>query len=134
MDTNASFVVSDFLIAVVCITIPAMSRLRSIFSASEQTLAQPDHGNITPSRNYESEKVGSGKECLFSELEKLYWLGAKAELDNIVTTLRIWRQSDSVQEARRNGAPTVPGASEGFEFFLDSVSQRTREYASRYGS
>ena len=101
MDTNASFVVSDFLIAVVCITIPAMSRLRSIFSASEQTLAQPDHGNITPSRNYESEKVGSGKECLFSELEKLYWLGAKAELDNIVTTLRIWKQSAT--RSRRRG-------------------------------
>lgn len=110
-----------------------MPRLRSIFSSSEQTLSQPDHGNITPSRTYESERVGAGKEVLFSELENLYWLGAKAELDNIVTTLRIWRQSDAVQDELKNEGPTIPGASEGFEFFLDSVSQRRREYASRYG-
>lgn len=110
-----------------------MPRLRSIFSPSEVTLSQPDNSNITPSRQYESEKIGAGKDVLFSELERLYWLGAKAELDNIVTTLRTWRHSDAVQDVRRNEAPTVPGASEGFEFFLDSVSQRRREYASRYG-
>lgn len=110
-----------------------MPRLRSIFSSSEQTLSQPDHGNITLSRTYESEKVGTGKEVLFPELEKLYWLGAKTELDNIITTLRTWRQSDAVQDVLKNEGPTIPGASEGFEFFLDSVSQRRREYASRYG-
>lgn len=110
-----------------------MPRLRSIFSSSEQTLSQPDYGNITPSRTYESEKIGAGKEVLFSELEKLYWLGAKAELDNIVTTLRMWRQSDAVQDVLKDEGSAVPGASEGFEFFLDSVSQRRREYASRYG-
>lgn len=114
-----------------------MPRLRNILSSSPQPQVQAQY--ITPARgngssaNNSPQEVGSGKDSLVSELEKLYWLGAKAELDNVVKTLRIWRQSEVFQDVRNDGKMNVPDAPEGYDHFLDSVSQWTREYASKYG-
>lgn len=112
-----------------------MPRLRNILSSSQQPQQQEQH--ITPavgkSASNSIQEVGAGRDHLVSELEKLYWLGAKAELDNVVTTLRTWRQSEAFQDIRNGGKMNVPDASEGYDHFLDSVSQWTREYASKYG-
>lgn len=115
-----------------------MPRFRNILSSSAEpssSSAPPpppayDYACITPPcSNSAFEKAGSGKELVY-ELERLYWLGVKAELDNIVTTLKTWRRSGVLREGQ---TPKVPGASEGYEDFIDSVSERTRGFASKYG-
>ena len=123
-----------------------MPRFRNILSSGgekstgkkasgEKSTAPPPYQNefITPpSSNSLLENVGPGRKCLLSELENLYWIGARAELDNIITTLKTWRQSGVLREA---GTETlrVPGASEGHDDFIDLVSHRTRGFAAKYG-
>lgn len=116
-----------------------MPRFRSILSTGgggEQAQAPPpyEYECITPPvSNSPFEKLGPGRKCLLSELEKLYWVGAKAELGNILTTLKTWRRSGVLREGDTKGALNMPGASEGHEEFIDSVSQQTRGFASKYG-
>ena len=111
-----------------------MPRFRNILSSSEQQ-SQEQHIS-PPCGNQDLQQLGAGKDCLLARIEDLYWLGARAEIANIVTTLTAWKQSDVLRGARKNGggALKVPDASEGYDFFLDSVSQWTREYASKNGT
>ena len=112
-----------------------MSRFRNILRSSEPVQAQGEWEYITPPYgNNMFERIGSGKDRLVSELENLYWLGAKAELENIVTSLREWRHSEGFSNAQTHNELKVPDALEGYDFFIDSVSQWTREYAFKYGS
>ena len=80
------------------------------------------------------EEIGSGHDHLLLELEKLYWLGAKAEIDNIVTTLRAWRDDKALCDVLGDNGLKIPAELDGYEFFVDSVSRWTREHAPKHGS
>jgi hypothetical protein len=64
-------------------------------------------------------------------MEKLYWLGLKAELENIVRTIRHWHE-DTVNAV---GPRTEELSDEivGYDTFLDNVSEQGRLYAKTYG-
>jgi hypothetical protein len=76
------------------------------------------------------EPVGPSQDYLLGELEKLYWQGAKAEIENVIDTLRTW-QGDSFRSAAAT-AMESPDALEGYDSFLNNVSQWSREYAEMY--
>lgn len=74
--------------------------------------------------------VGPGKDTLRESLESLYWKGVENELENIIHTLKIWKQPQFA-------GVTVPdeddGFIHGFDTFVDQVSEEAREFAIRYG-
>jgi hypothetical protein len=74
--------------------------------------------------------VGPGKVTLRESLEELYWKGVENELENIIHTLKVWKQPQFA-------GVTVPdeddGFIHGFDTFVDQVSEEVREFANRYG-
>lgn len=106
-----------------------MSRLRSkVLPVLAATSLHSSH--ITASPDISWKKIGLGEDHLLSELENLYWDGVKAELENIVRTLKIWQQPEYAEV-------TIKDESDdhihGFDTFLDQVSQEARAHAIRYG-
>ncbi|KAF5025922.1 hypothetical protein F66182_1957 [Fusarium sp. NRRL 66182] len=85
---------------------------------------------ITSAPDISWTRVGPGKDHVLSELERLYWDGVKAELENIVRTLKAWQQPEyshvSVKDEKDEHI-------HGFDTFLDQVSQESRAHAIRYG-
>jgi hypothetical protein len=60
----------------------------------------------------------------------LYWDGVKAELENIVRTLKAWQQPEFADVSIEDEDDDLI---HGFDTFLDSVSQQSRAHAIRYG-
>ncbi|KAH7156722.1 hypothetical protein EDB81DRAFT_685386 [Dactylonectria macrodidyma] len=101
-----------------------MAQLRSIraprlFSRSRST-SKPALGNSA------WHMVGPGKEHLIEELDKLYWEGVKADLENIIRTLKEWQQPEYADVAidDENDDHLY-----GFDTFIDQVSREARKYA-----
>ncbi|KAF9885599.1 hypothetical protein FE257_012805 [Aspergillus nanangensis] len=85
--------------------------------------------NITDAPDLPWSQIGSGREHLVQELEKLYWEGARDELENIIRTLQYWRDPQC--------ADITPEGDEddhihGYETFLDQLSRPARDFAARY--
>ncbi|KAJ0426877.1 hypothetical protein BJY00DRAFT_306870 [Aspergillus carlsbadensis] len=73
--------------------------------------------------------IGSGKEHLVLELEKLYWEGVRHELENILYTLKTWQKD----EFAHVGLPEDgPESIHGYDTFLDQVNGQARAFAIRY--
>lgn len=89
-------------------------------------------GDITLGSDVKWSLVGDGRDHLLEELEKLYWDGIAAEVENIVRTLRAWQQQPELADVR------IKDESDrhihGFDTFLDNVSQESRAFAIRYGA
>ncbi|KAL2130159.1 hypothetical protein VTI74DRAFT_6814 [Chaetomium olivicolor] len=108
-----------------------MSRLKSITAAIiASSSSSPSY--ITPGPDAPWTRLGNDKDpqTLRTELEKLYWEGARAELENIIRTLQAWQQQVFA-------SVSVPDETDdfihGFDTFIDHVSQGAREFAIRYG-
>ncbi|RSM12703.1 hypothetical protein CDV31_006170, partial [Fusarium ambrosium] len=103
-----------------------MSRLRKVLPI----LSLASH---TPSITLAPDLAWSpaGTHDLLAELESLYWEGVKAELENIVRTLKAWQQPEcsDVSVSDEDDAHI-----HGFDTFLDQVSQEARAFAKRYGN
>lgn len=72
--------------------------------------------------------IGLGKDYLAQELERLYWEGARHELENILCTLKIWQQPEY--------AAIIPADEDdthihGYDTFLGQVNQQARAFAIR---
>ncbi|KAM0249758.1 hypothetical protein ACHAP5_002627 [Fusarium lateritium] len=106
-----------------------MSRLRSKV-LPVLAITSRSSSNITPAPDIAWARVGSGKDHLLSELEILYWDGVKAELENIVRTLKAWQQPEYVDVSIEDEDDDHV---HGFDTFLDQVSQESRAHAIRYG-
>lgn len=86
--------------------------------------------NITSAPDQPWVQVGPARDHLFVKLKELYWVGVRAELENILFTLKEWQSPDY--------ADPIPLESEedfvhGFDTFVDQVSQGARAMAKRYG-
>ncbi|KAI1122935.1 hypothetical protein F5Y10DRAFT_286645 [Nemania abortiva] len=70
--------------------------------------------------------IGNAKDNLFNELEKLYWIGVRQDLEYILSTLREWQKP----EYRTIG---VKAESDdfihGFDTFIDQVNEASRAFA-----
>lgn len=86
--------------------------------------------DITPAPDLAWALVGNGQDHLFRELESLYWDGVKAEVENIVRTLKAWQQPELSGVKIKD---ETDRHIHGFDTFLDNVSQETRAFAVRYG-
>ncbi|KAH7134603.1 hypothetical protein B0J13DRAFT_560762 [Dactylonectria estremocensis] len=108
-----------------------MSRLRKIIPILSLGSSPSSPSSITSAPDLAWSLVGSGGEHLLVELEGLYWDGVKAELENIVRTLKIWQQPEysdvTVEEEEDEHL-------HGFDTFLNQVSQEARAFAIRYGN
>jgi hypothetical protein len=107
-----------------------MSRLKDISAALVfRARLSTSQTSITPAQDTPWLLRG-GRDALRSELEKLYWEGIKAELENIIRTLKAWQEPDVANV-------TLPEDKDdfvhGFDTFIDHVSQEAREYAIRQG-
>ncbi|PLB45995.1 hypothetical protein P170DRAFT_458193 [Aspergillus steynii IBT 23096] len=84
--------------------------------------------DITPGPNLPWDLIGPGESHLLAELEKLYWIGVKHELQNIIQTLRFWQRSE-------NSHVRVPDETDdhvyGFDTFIDQVCRESRDLAVR---
>ncbi|KAJ4291337.1 hypothetical protein N0V88_006345 [Collariella sp. IMI 366227] len=106
-----------------------MSRLRSITAAIIATSSSPSY--ITPGPDAPWTQLGSDKpDTLRTELEKLYWEGVTAELENIIRTLQAW---DTPEFASAPFSDQRNDFVHGFDTFIDQVSQGAREFAIRAG-
>jgi len=88
--------------------------------------------HITAGPNLPWQPVGDGATHLRRELERLYWLGIQAELENIARTIRRWHEN-TVNSAH----PTQEETSDeivGYDTFVDNVSEQARLYANAYGT
>ncbi|KAM5354211.1 hypothetical protein ACJ41O_000861 [Fusarium nematophilum] len=107
-----------------------MSRLKKVLPILSLAASSPS--SITPAPDLAWTLVGPGQEHLLLELESLYWDGVKAELENIVRTLRAWQ--DEEEDSRVFDKDEDDGHIHGFDTFLDQVSQEARAFAIRYGN
>ncbi|CAI4215492.1 unnamed protein product [Parascedosporium putredinis] len=65
-----------------------------------------------------------------AEVEKLYWLGVRNEIENIIETLKRWREVDG--SAPSSVTTSTARCLNGYEGFLENVSQWSRESAEMY--
>lgn len=86
--------------------------------------------NITECPDVPWTSIGPGRDCLASELEKLYWDGVRDELENIVRTLRTWRQNKYPAD---EPDPYENYDIEGYDTFINQVNGHVREFALQYG-
>lgn len=106
-----------------------MSRLRQKVLPVLAASSLPS-SHITSAPDISWTRVGPGKDHILSELESLYWDGVKAELENIVRTLKAWQQPEFADVSIEDEDDDLI---HGFDTFLDSVSQQSRAHAIRYG-
>ncbi|KAI9933669.1 hypothetical protein MW887_008142 [Aspergillus wentii] len=66
---------------------------------------------------------------LVEELEKLYWHGVRRELENIISTLKLWQQEEYAEVNVNEENDKI----HGFDTFVDGVCHQTRAFAIRYG-
>ncbi|KAF4982513.1 hypothetical protein FZEAL_1884, partial [Fusarium zealandicum] len=102
-----------------------MSRLRKILPILSFVSSSPSSSissTITPAPDLDLLPIGPGSDHLLSELESLYWEGVKAELENIVRTLKVWQQPEYSDVSVKD---EEDGHIHGFDTFLDQgVEQR----------
>ncbi|RYC56450.1 hypothetical protein CHU98_g9750, partial [Xylaria longipes] len=83
-------------------------------------------GDITKAKNLPWNFVGNANDHLFNELEKLYWIGVKQELESVLWTLRAW-QAPQYQKIRLEDESD--NFVHGFDTFIDQVSEASRAFA-----
>ncbi|KAH7122169.1 hypothetical protein B0J13DRAFT_157170 [Dactylonectria estremocensis] len=98
---------------------PRAPRAPRLFSRSRPS-SKPASGNVAWSL------IGPGKEHLLEELDKLYWEGVKADLENIIRTLKEWQHPEHVDVTIGD---ENDGHVYGFDRFIDQVSRESRKYA-----
>ena len=83
-------------------------------------------------RPREWELIPNAPSTLLPELKSMYWAGVRRELVQIIRTLKAWREIEADEgggELEEEGGDKICG----FDTFLDSVSESSREFAVRYG-
>ncbi|KAJ8107633.1 hypothetical protein ONZ43_g6675 [Nemania bipapillata] len=70
--------------------------------------------------------IGDARVNLFNELEKLYWIGARQDLEYVLSTLREWQKPQyryiKLEEESDNFV-------HGFDTFIDQVNEGSRAFA-----
>ena len=87
--------------------------------------------NITPAPSIPWQLVGPARDHLLDRLHELYWDGVKAELEVIIRTLRTWQQPHYKSVVLDDESDDFV---HGFDTFIDQVSQKSRAFATRYGT
>ena len=87
--------------------------------------------NITPALSIPWQLVGPAQDHLLNQLQEMYWDGVKGELEVIIRTLRTWQQPQYESVALNDENDNFV---HGFDTFIDQVSQKSRAFATRYGT
>ncbi|KAI1111526.1 hypothetical protein F5Y14DRAFT_424848 [Nemania sp. NC0429] len=82
--------------------------------------------DITKAENLSWNLIGNAKENLFNELEKLYWIGVRQELESVLYTLRAWQ---APQHRNIRLEDEDDDFVHGFDTFIDQVSEASRAFA-----
>ncbi|KIW99884.1 uncharacterized protein Z518_10812 [Rhinocladiella mackenziei CBS 650.93] len=85
--------------------------------------------NITAAPDQPWGEVGPADTHLLPELKKLYWIGVRSELENILFALREWRKPEF---ADPDSIENEDDFIHGFDTFVDQVCQGSRAFARRY--
>ncbi|KAI1424342.1 hypothetical protein F5Y12DRAFT_797314 [Xylaria sp. FL1777] len=99
------------------------------FSLAARLLSNSKHsvsGDITKAENLPWALIGDAKDCLFNELEKLYWIGIKQELESVLCTLRAWQAPQYQNISLEDESDSFV---HGFDTFIDQVSEASRAFA-----
>lgn len=115
-------------------TVSAVVAARRLRKQTSQNVPQSQpsttSSNITSAPDQPWVQVGPAKEHLFVKLKELYWVGVRAELENILFALKEWQLPEY---ADAEAIETEEDFVHGFDTFVDQVSQGARKFASRYG-
>ena len=106
-------------------------RLPLLFKKQFPQSASHSSAHITHGTNEPWEPIGPAPEHLLSEMRRMYWESAKAELEAIILTLRAWQQPDFQDVKVDEEDDTFV---HGFDTFIDQVSEQSRAFAARYGA
>lgn len=83
-------------------------------------------GDITKADNLSWNLIGDAKGSLFNELERLYWIGVRQELESILGTLRAWQAPQHQNVRLKDEGDNFV---HGFDTFIDQVSEASRAFA-----
>ena len=109
-----------------------MAPLTSRMPMAGTSLTKSAHSeNITPAPSIPWQLVGPARDHLLDRLNKLYWDGVKVELEVIIRTLRTWQQPHYKSVVLVDESDDFV---HGFDTFIDQVSQKSRAFATRYGT
>lgn len=98
----------------------------SIGLRSSSKSAPSGSHDITKADNLSWNLIGDAKDSLFNELERLYWIGVRQELESVLSTLRAW-QAPQHQKIRLEDESD--DFVHGFDTFIDQVSEASRVFA-----
>lgn len=98
----------------------------SIGLRSSSKSAPSGSDDITKADNLSWNLIGDAKDSLFNELERLYWIGVRQELESVLCTLKAWQapQHKNIR-LKDEGDDFV----HGFDTFIDQVSEASRAFA-----
>lgn len=106
-----------------------MSRLRDIRLGISKSKSSAQSTRVTAVSREKWSPIANGRDALQQALEDMYWEGVRDELENIIRTLAIWQQPEFTDVS-------VPDENDdfinGFDTFVDQVSQHAREHAISY--
>ncbi|KAI0096241.1 hypothetical protein GGR51DRAFT_568720 [Nemania sp. FL0031] len=86
----------------------------------------PVSDSITKAEKLSWNLIGDAKDNLFDELEKLYWIGVRHDLEYVLSTLREW-QKPQYQNTRLKEESDC--FIHGFDTFIDQVNEASRAFA-----
>ena len=109
-----------------------MAPLASRVPMAGMSLTESAHSeNITPAPRIPWQLVGPARDHLLDHLNKMYWDGVKRELEVIIRTLRTWQQPQYESVVLKDENDDFI---HGFDTFIDQVSQKSRAFATLYGT
>ncbi|KAK5625399.1 hypothetical protein RRF57_001115 [Xylaria bambusicola] len=82
--------------------------------------------DITKAERLPWNLIGEAKDNLFNELERLYWIGVRQELESVLYTLRTWQASQYQKVSFEDESDNFI---HGFDTFVDQVSEANRTFA-----
>ena len=109
-----------------------MAPLASRVPMAGMSLTESAHSeNITPAPSIPWQLIGPARKHLLGRLSEMYWDGVKRELEVIIRTLRTWQQKQYESVVLKDENDDFV---HGFDTFIDQVSQKSRAFATRYGT
>ncbi|TGJ84461.1 hypothetical protein E0Z10_g4333 [Xylaria hypoxylon] len=84
--------------------------------------------DITEAENLPWNLIGDAEDNLFNEVERLYWIGTKKELESVLRTLRAWQAPQYQNIGLEDESDSFV---HGFDTFIDQVSETSRAFADR---
>ncbi|KAI0508765.1 hypothetical protein F5B22DRAFT_383159 [Xylaria bambusicola] len=103
-----------------------MRNLRLPFIGRLSSSKHSSSSDINEAENSPWNLVGEANDNLFNELEKLYWIGIRQDIELVLCTLRAWQASQYQKVSLEDESDNFI---HGFDTFIDQVSEASRTFA-----